>query len=139
MARRKKRDTPRRKIPAPSPRYRDYRHIPRDRTHVDSVSISKPVDFRPVEDLRSVPHNLDQSFKTVRGTVARQVHRVQDKVYGSRVSSPVHTYFQDPKRVLVCIRRHDRRRVLFALRKIGKGRKVSRFHRWTEKSLVRCK
>lgn len=142
MARRKKRDVPRRKIPSPSPRYRDdYRHIIRDKPHVDSVSVSssKRFDLRPVEDLRHVPDNIDYSFKTLGGRPARQVSRIQGTVHESGVSAPVHSYFQDPRRVLVCIRRDNRRRVLFALRKIGKGRKVSPFHRFTEKSLVRCK
>nr|CDL65917.1 unnamed protein product [uncultured bacterium] len=142
MARRDKKKA--RNIPAPGPRSHWERHI---LPHVDPVKISleqtrprpprpRP-DLKPVEDLR---HDYqDQTFRTVSGRPARKETRPQGEVPRARLHTPLHTYFRDPHRVLVCIRRDARRRVLFALRRIGKGRRVSPFHRFTEKSYIRCK
>lgn len=51
---------------------------------------------------------------------------------------PVHTYFSKPTEVNVCVRRQQRRRVLFALRKTRKGSGRGKRHNWTEKSRIRC-
>lgn len=47
--------------------------------------------------------------------------------------------FQRPRRVLLCVRRQQRREVLAAQRRIGKGSGGSRHDRWTNFSNVRCK
>lgn len=134
-----------RNIPAPGPRSHRERHMPTP--HVDPVKLSleqtrprppRPrLDLRPVEDLRH--DNKNQAFQTVGGRVARKETRPQGEVSRARLSIPMFTYFRDPQRVLVCIRREARRRVLFSLRRIGKGKRVSPFHRFTEKSHIRCK
>lgn len=104
---------------------------------------SKPLDLRPLEDLRRVPQEIDKrSVHVLRdGRKADIVRREQGlgKVSVPRMYTPMHDYFSDPERTLVCIRRHDRRRVLFALRKAGKGKRVSRERNFTDKSFVRCK
>lgn len=100
----------------------------------------KPVDMRPVEDLRHERNQTElKTFRTSSGRVARTKTRPQGDVQKSRLHSPLFSYFQNPQRVLVCIRREDRKRVLFALRRVGKGKRVSRVHRFTEKSRIRCK
>lgn len=47
----------------------------------------------------------------------------------------------DPRRVVVCVRRHARKATLFALRKIGKGAGKKRLKRarWTDSSYIVCK
>lgn len=138
-----KRKRDKRTIPAPTPRSPDLRYLHK----VESVIRHAPEpirprpprprpDFRPVEDLRH--DTQDQTFRTRSGTFARQETRPQGEVSHPRLHTPLYTYFRDPHRVLVCIRRHTRQRVLFALRRIGKGRRVRREHRYTEKSYIRC-
>lgn len=140
MARRKKPD---RSISKPTPRSVPDRHRLRPVELVKRVEPVRPrprPDLKPIEDLRTVPHDYRPSrFSTISGRRARIETRTSDKVPGSRLPEQVHTYFRDPGRVLVCIRRESRKRVLFALQKIGRGKKVSKFHRFTDKSYVRCK
>lgn len=45
--------------------------------------------------------------------------------------------FRVPKRVSLCVRRHQRREVLFAIKKTGRGSRA-RFHKFNKWSLVRC-
>lgn len=113
----------------------------RYRSPLEKNEVRRKPDLRTIEDLRSIPRDVDkrESFKTRSAAPARQIRRPERQVSRSALSVPVHDYFQDPKRVLVCIRRHDRRSVLFALRKAGKGKRVSRERKYTDKSYVRCK
>lgn len=57
---------------------------------------------------------------------------VRDRAQSDRIS------FEDSDRVIVCHRRKSRRETLFAKRKIGSGRKVSKHRRWTERSKIVC-
>lgn len=50
---------------------------------------------------------------------------------------PKTVQFQAPKKVLVCIRRNQRKQVLHALKLTGKGSKARR-HRKTEYTSIRC-
>lgn len=56
-----------------------------------------------------------------------------------RLQNTLHAYFQRPDSAIICTRRHDRRSVLFALRKIGRGKGGSRSPRWTENSFIQCR
>lgn len=146
MARRRRKT---RSISTPTPRSVDLRHRPLPvelireefRHKPPSLPQKEPIrrqpDLRPVEDLRHARE--DKTFRTRSGRPARTESRPQGDVQKSRLSTPLHTYFQDPKRVIVCIRRAVRQRVLFALQRVGKGRKVSREHRFSEQSNIRCK
>lgn len=143
MARRKPKKRPvNRSIPTPTPRTLDVRHrlLPVELAKRDVLNVKQPQpDLRPVEDLRHDHEVKQQTFRTRSGRPARVETRPQGNVQKSRLHSPVFSYFQNPERVLVCIRRSTRQRVLFALQRVGKGRHVSRRHRYTEKSYVRCK
>lgn len=144
MARRKNKrppDTPKRTSESRSLADRHVlRHVIPEAIH-EIKPIRRQPDLRTVEDLRRVPDEIDkrQTFRTRSGAPARQERRPEGRVSKSGLYTPMHDYFQDPRRVLVCIRRNTRKRVLHALRRIGKGRKVSRFRDWTDKSFVRCK
>lgn len=149
MARSKKRPS-RGHVTAPSRSLVD-RHAFRRVKAADPIKPFKPTqpvrrkpDLRPVEDLRRVPDQIDQIDKrqTLRlrdGRPAQQVRKAETPVRGPRLSVPMHDYFRDPARTVVCIRRHERKRVLFALRKVGKGKRVSPRREFTDKSFVRCK
>lgn len=144
MARRK---TKIRNIPKPTPRSVPDRHrLP----PVELVKRVEPVvrprptrprpDLKPIEDLRTIPRDHKNTpFRTTSGRIARVETRPQGQVSNPRLPAQVHTYFQDPERVLVCIRRDARKRVLFALRKVGKGKRVTRERTYSDKSFVRCK
>lgn len=57
---------------------------------------------------------------------------------GSFEAVPARIGFERPKRVLVCVRRQQRREVLHALGKAGRGG-FSLKPRWSEYSYIRCK
>lgn len=84
------------------------------------VVISKPKEKKRV---RTLPHRiasfLSRPFKKTR--VVRERHM-----------------FRVPPRVAICVRRKDRREVLFAKKLTGKGG-ASRIRRWNEHSGVHCK
>lgn len=103
-----------------------------------------------IQDLRSDPYEIKTTsprsrFRTIDGRTAHVVHRTPERRtdtrnFVSNVLPAMHTYFQDHRRVIVCIRRRLRRAVLFALQKTGKGgsRRNRRPH-WTEQSYIRCR
>lgn len=74
-------------------------------------------------------------------------HRVRGVLYGNNArvlarklvvrAVPTRIRFSDPKRVAICVRRHTRREVLFALKKTGKGARAHK-RKWNENSEVRC-
>ena len=106
----------------------------------DFFQTAKP-DLREVEDLRRIPHEHKQGrYLHFDGTPARTGYKpVQNKMFG--LYQGMHLGFLQPQRTLVCIRRKARRRVLFALQKVGRGRGAQRPRRarWTSKSYIRCR
>lgn len=102
---------------------------------------SKPLDvsLQYVEDRRLYPEPLRQNlYRDLSGApaqISRRPSRKDDRAV-SRVFPALYHRFETPRRVPVCIRRADRRRVLHALRKTGRG---SRPGRWTAKSYIRCR
>lgn len=100
-----------------------------------------PRDLRIVEDRRTIPRPFRQGrYLRVDGipTGPRYVQvPVQNRVPWLREAMRLR--FPLPEKTLVCVRRKTRRRVLFALRKNGKGGGKQRPPRWTAQSYVRCK
>ena len=103
--------------------------------------------LREIEDLRSLPHELRQEktrYLTVSGRPAGIVYdeRQSADTYDSPlrdVLPSVYPRFENPGRVLVCIRRKQRRQSLFAMRKVGKGRRKFKRPVWSAKSHIKCK
>lgn len=103
-------------------------------------------DLRAIEDLRHAEPRSNsakvqsQRYKRDDGTLAGfgPVH-VRSRVLPVRTQ--VRLSFHQPERTLVCVRRKTRRRVLFALQALGRGRgtKKPKRARWTAKSFIRCK
>lgn len=106
----------------------------------DFFQTEKP-NLREVEDLRRIPHAHKQGrYLHFDGTPARTGYKpVQNRVFG--MFQGMHLGFLQPQKTLVCVRRKTRRRILFALQKVGRGRgaKRPRRARWTSKSYIRCK
>lgn len=67
--------------------------------------------------------------------------RVQNNSRLYRLSEQVRDEFRFPRQTVVCIRRQNRRRVLFALRQIGKGAGGKKFRpaKWNESSYIVCR
>lgn len=151
-------------------RYRkSYDSLPSDLRTRDAESITRRAFPKPagvphkvhslleIEDLRRHTHDTQRAFvpDTPRGAQDARgpYHTLLGAVTEPRnyTSSPVRAdlrympgqlqyRFPDPRKTLVCIRRRTRRRVLFALRKVGKGRGHSfRKPRWSAHSYIRCK
>lgn len=98
-----------------------------------------PRDLRIVEDRRTIPRPFRKGrHLCIDGTPARPRYLpVQSRVPWLRESMRLR--FSLPEKTLVCVRRKARRRVLFALRKTGKGGGKQRPPRWTTQSYIRCK
>lgn len=101
----------------------------------------KPIQTRlqQAEDLRRVPREFRQSqYHLSDGRLAPVRHEtIQPRMRW--MPAQVHPYFQRPERTVVCIRRKERRRVLFALQKTGQGGRRNRSPKWTVKSYIRCR
>ncbi len=88
-----------------------------------------------VQDNRQRQENYP---KTIYGTAAEitdqpvRKRKTRDTLHPGRIA------FVDPKKVIVCKRRSERRRELFRRNKIGKGKGVSKKRIITELSKVRC-
>lgn len=97
------------------------------------LRIDPPSDLRTIEDRRTYypqPHTrAAASFDTPR-------HRlVASKSPMFRI--PIGVSFEEPRKVLICVRRNTRRSVLFALKRTGKGAGKKK-HRKSMYSDVRC-
>lgn len=95
-----------------------------------------------IEDRRTYhpdgPARPARSIDRPTHTLTLPVHPKNVNKSRSDLSSlPRTVQFQAPKKVLVCIRRQQRKEVLFALRKTGKGAKA-RKHRRSFYSDIRC-
>lgn len=109
--------------------------------------------WAPVEDNRSFhPDGAHRSVRDIYGSpVSYQVFSPSPRRSQSRLSNPYLNYlrqqrqvpwqiqFVGSKKVLTCVRRQERKEVLHALRKTGRGRGSQRRPRWTSKSYVRCR
>uniref|UniRef100_A0AAU8B6R4 Uncharacterized protein n=1 Tax=Dulem virus 85 TaxID=3145796 RepID=A0AAU8B6R4_9VIRU len=91
-------------------------------------------DLRRRDDISS----RQETYKRVDGRSAGYGY-VADKPTVRSMRAPVHLVFHEPRKTAVCIRRQARRRVLFALRKAGKGARRPQKARWTAKSYVQCR
>lgn len=108
---------------------------------VEDLRHERRKEYRPDSRYREA---LKRHYKLVDGTRAGVTYkgvRVQPRL--RRVFESLRLSFQDAKKTVVCIRRKTRKRVLFALQKIGgfgTGKKrPTRVARWTESSYIRCK
>lgn len=141
---------PRRETEAFQPQMRD-RHLLRSlapvrRGVLDSVldnMIRRPY-LREVEDLRHAPARTrkvqPQGYKRDDGTHAGYGY-VPVRPRMPELPARLRLSFHVPQKTVVCIRRQARRRVLFALQALGRGRgaKKSRRARWTAKSYIQCR
>ena len=99
-----------------------------------------------IEDLRHekkfLSENLPaQPYRRVDGGPAHVVGRevCSPAMRQQRLPPRLRYEFTDPRRTFVCVRRKNRRRVIFALRKAGKAGKRNRKAQWTEKSRIVCR
>ena len=94
-------------------------------------------DLTVVEDLRTYhPDGYLRDYKRLTGQDAEIIEGNERNIKKSTIG---HKYFKDPREVMVCKRRRERRENLFRLRKIGKGKSVSKKRIRTFKSDIRCK
>ena len=155
MAKKRRRPTsqtspaPRRETEAFRPQMRD-RHLLRSRAPVrrgvvdvlDNM-IRRPI-LREVEDLRYAPARTrkvqPQGYKRDDGTHAGYGY-VPVRPRMPQLPARLRLSFHVPQKTVVCIRRKTRRRVLFALQALGRGRgaKKPRRARWTAKSFIQCR
>lgn len=101
----------------------------------------KPLDLRPFEDRRLyTPTRVNWPKRIVRSAVlpARLVERARDprRVLVNSSLSRLGMEFHAPKRVLICVRRKQRREVLHALNKTRKGAGAAKHrNQWSD---VKC-
>lgn len=96
--------------------------------------------LREVEDRRTLPKAFKEGrYLHINGTPAR----IRYLPLHNRVpwlQSRMRPRFLLPEKTVVCVRRENRRRSLFALQKIGRGRGGGQKRpRWTASSYIHCK
>lgn len=105
------------------------------------IAVVRPSDLRPVEDRRSYyparfrPARLIDGSSNYRLVVAKPATKPAARTK-SRLPSAVG--FQDPRKVVICVRRKIRKEVLHALRKTGRGGSRSWKRKRNVYSDVRC-
>lgn len=103
----------------------------------DLLSRPLSVDLRPVEDRRTWhPLGEDRPTRTTSGHPTRP-NMVAGATSPGRGRLPAQIKFADPGRTVVCVRRHQRKEVLFALKKTGKGSRSPK--RRNPNSEISCK
>lgn len=108
-------------LPAIRPAYDLYRSVSKRLTSYEDRRT-----FSPLPKAIRVPRSFD-----------RYTQLAISKPSSRHLAYPSHGIsFKDPDRVLVCVRRHQRREVLHALHKTGRGGQSK--PRWTAWSGVRC-
>lgn len=99
------------------------------------IVLSPPKDLRPLSDRRTWhPEGPARPAPSIQKSRHRLVIPKGTRKHAGRSPSisrsvsdvPKTVAFDDPKRVLVCIRRKTRKQVLFAKRKTGKGARARR-------------
>jgi len=99
-----------------------------------------------IEDRRLFSPELARPARALPRAAARltvhdpNVNRTNKKIRTNKLHVPSDVRFSDPTRVAICVRRHQRREVLHALRYAGSGagrRKLKR-PRWSEFSDIKC-
>jgi len=100
-----------------------------------------------IEDRRLFSPELARPAQALQRMAARlvvkdhdpNVNRTHQKVRANQLHVPSNVRFSDPSRVAVCVRRHQRREVLHALKRVGRGSAPVRRARWSEFSDIKCK
>lgn len=165
MARRKRRDEPRRvSSPLPSPSETQPRSIDTGQQMRDALRVARAEQARrfveasiasrlarrrlEIEDLRRNRYERKEiSRPTYRredgGSALVTAQQVRNpKLLRQGLPEQLRYVFHDPRGTIVCQRRQIRRRVIFALQLSRKGKgSGSRFRpaRWTEKSYIVCR
>lgn len=95
-----------------------------------------PVKRVVVRDRPKVIRSVGSTSKTV-STKSRKAHRATVNRFGPVLHSQTKAAvaFEQPKRVLVCVKRKERREVLHAKKKTGRG---NRAPTWNRFSHIRC-
>lgn len=126
-------------------RRRRSNRIGRDSSHIANLRLPRyvvsrvrfPSPTRRLLEDRRFYHplgRLDRPAFATRRSAARLVARHQD----GRMQTKARISFADPRRVMVCVRRKERREVLFA-RGVGGSKRRQRKPRRTPLSAVSCK
>lgn len=94
-------------------------------------------DFTPVKrvvvrDRPKTLRSVGSTSKTV-STKAKKAHRAAVNRFGPVLHSQTKAIvaFEHPKRVLVCVKRKERKEVLHAKRKVGRGNRPPTRNRWS--------
>lgn len=108
----------------------------------DELSMAE--DRRRIFHEENIKRASQRHFLVNGATAEHGYNRRQTPVVRQRgmlwLPQQVRDEFYNPRQTVVCIRRQTRRRVLFALRQIGRGSGAkSRKARWTETSRIVCR
>lgn len=99
--------------------------------------------LRLLEDRRLFTPEIFPIVKAIKRSQARMEVNARKadaaRPFAARhLTAPANLRFADPRGVAICIRRHQRREVLHALKRTGRG-SSRKLGRWNEHSHVSCK
>lgn len=97
-------------------------------------------ELRDIEDRREFDFDSEPGFMTTEASIA-EVQEVPSPIRKGVINDSTRLdrgvmAFRDPHKVAVCVRRHERREVLHALRRVGRGSGKKR--RRNEASDIKC-
>lgn len=101
----------------------------------------RELDLTEIQDKRRIPAKIKERQRIDFTTQARQARiKLQDRPKRAIRYTNLQNRlgFERPKKTITCIRRKQRRRTLFANKKIGYGKTSSKKRKFNESSKVRC-
>lgn len=146
MARRRRRSNNRQRVVSTPNSNRRLSGVVRRRRWPDAVTLRRLSDLRQLEDRRTYhPEGTARPARGFRINRHRLIISAPEPTPGRGVdlhhpeAVPIGVGFEKPRQVAVCIRRHQRREVLHALGKTGRGSRFNRKPRKSFYSEVSCK
>lgn len=106
------------------------------RSPFDDQVRRKVHDLLSLEDRRRFDPR--RSYRTLYGSQARIVRKPLWS-YRDQKPLPEREQFARPRITVSCVRRHERRRVIFSLGRAGRGGRRNRPARWSDSSYVVCR
>lgn len=121
---------------------RDVNTISIQNSWMRSAKKYRYTNLKNIEDRRTFhPDGLQRPARSFNRSLHRLTIPKFKKVFNRNTRTykmpSAHIMFENPKKVLTCVRRKIRKEVLFAKRKTG--RSGQKRPRWTEYSKIRCK
>lgn len=112
--------------------------------HTTAITKRKPllriprIEYSPIEDHRRHTPKRARLYYDIKGKEVDYALKDAKGTYPGASQTKATVSFADPRSTIVCRRRSERRKSLFALKKVGKGRRTFKKRKMRPESKIRC-